>query len=418
MTEEDDKKMNSVRFARRRPATMLLIGVAVVALVSSACSSSKATKSSSSPAAAGSGSSGTPKLTGTLTVPWIIELSGAQAEFGTNEKIAIDLATKAVNDAGGIDGMKLAFDFKDYASSAPTAAQLDNQVVSNALVIMGPEGSSAAAAGLAVSNSRGVPAISASISDASVLAKNRPWSFTTFPDSSGLAKEAADKYLAANPSVKSIVAVIQQDDNAAVTQANQMVAELQAKGVKVSKTISTTGKQVDFSAVAQVVKSENPDGVLLSQDPPSGGAVMKAIRGAGVSAPALYSVPTVTTDSLKAGGTAMDNGWVEQTYYPGIGGDKAAKFLSDFQAASNGAQPLPPAATGYDAVFVLVAALKSSGVLTSKASLDDRRAALRDAIGKTSIDGLSGTLQMNPNGLVTSGGIFMQVKNGALVAAS
>jgi branched-chain amino acid transport system substrate-binding protein len=76
--------------------------------------------------------------TGPYEITAILPLTGGASFLGKSEQQSIELATKTVNENGGIQGRPLKINFQDDQSSPQTAVQLTNQAIaSKPAIIMG-----------------------------------------------------------------------------------------------------------------------------------------------------------------------------------------------------------------------------------------------------------------------------------------
>ncbi len=352
----------------------------------------------------------------TFTIPVIVPLTGAGAEYGAGDKTAIQLAISEINAKGGVDGHPLAVNLLDDASQPTQAATIMHGLVGDSLVVLGPNLSGTCKAAFPVANGAGVPTVTGSNSDAAIMADNRPWTFNVFLVTQQLSKLAAARW-AKETTAKNVVAIVDKDNAATVVQANALLDALQADGTKVLRRIDVSESQATYSAEADAAKSLNPEALVISAYPDAAGAITKAVRAAGITQPILFTTTTITPDSLRIAGPAMTNGYVMLGAWPHVGPPKKIAFDDAFIKLSGGVAPAPTSAFLYDTVYLIAAALKSSGVLNSTKPLADRRAALRDALGHTHVDGATGDFTMNPDGLRTGTGIWMQVTNGKVIPA-
>lgn len=381
----------------------LVATVATGSLLLSACGSNPTTSSSGG--------------TKTFTIPVIIPLTGAGAEYGLGDQVGMQVALNQINQAGGIDGYHLAAQVYDDASDPTKAAQIMHGIVGSSLVVLGPNLSTTCLSAFPIANAAGVPTVSSSVSDGTILAGNRPWTFDVFIPANDLEPPAASKWLAITHA-KTVVAIVDQNQTAATAQATSLLNALQSDGVKVLKTIYVSENEATYSAEADAAAALHPDGLVVSGYPDTAGAVVKALRAAGQNQSILFTTTSVTQDSLQVGGSAMTNGWVMLESWPGVGGPTVQAFDKAYEKMDKGLTPEPTAPFMYDSVYLIANALKSSGVLTSNASLSAKRLALRKALAKTSVTGATGNWTMTPSGIRSGSGLWVQVKNDAVVQAS
>jgi branched-chain amino acid transport system substrate-binding protein len=349
-----------------------------------------------------------------VTIPVILPLTGSGAEYGAGDKLALQMAFDTINAHGGIDGYQLKAQLYDDGSVATQSAGIMHGLVGDSLAVLGPNLSTTCKAAFPIANASGVAAISSSISDASIIAQNRPWTYNVFLPGNVLEKAAADKFVAMKK-FKTVVAIVDRDEIASSAQATFLLDALQADGVTVLRRIDVSGSQATYEAEADAAQSLKPDVLVVSAYPDPTGAIVKALRGAGMKQSILFTTTSVTPDSLRIGGAAMTNGWVMVESWPGIGNARKRAFDREFEKLSGGTAPEPTAPYMYDSALLLADALKSSGVLRSNAPLAQKRTALRDAIAHQHVEGVTGDWSMTPSGLRTGSALWVEVRDGKVV---
>jgi branched-chain amino acid transport system substrate-binding protein len=147
----------------------------------------------------------------------------------------------------------------------------------------------------------------------------------------------------------------------------------------------------DFRGVLTKILAKRPDLIYMGLFVQDGALVIKQARQLGYRGPMLGMDAMATPDVAKLAGTNAAEG----VYISNLGLDpgKLSGPASDFVAAyksAYGSTPPAYAADGYDAVRVILAAWKRAGTTD--------RAKLRDAIAKTSMQGVQGHLAFTPAG--------------------
>lgn len=349
-----------------------------------------------------------------LTLPVVLPLTGSGAEYGTGDQIAMRLAVQQVNKDGGIDGIKLQTKVYDDGSDPVKSAQVMRNIAKDSLLVLGPNLSTTAQAGFPVANSAKLPAVTSSVSDRAIMQKNQPWAFDLFLTAQELEPLGAGKWLAATH-VRSVVAIVDKEQDAATSQAAATLGALRQQGVTVRKTIQVSESQPGYNAEASLVKSLHPDGIVVSAFPEATGAIAKALRNDGMDQPMLFTTTSVTPDSLKVGGASMTNGSVILEYWPHLMDQRADAFDAAFVQADKGQEPEPTAAYMYDSVLVAARAIKDSGIVKSSDSLQDKRAKVRQALRKIKFSGVTGDVSFRPDGTRAGSGVWVNVQEGKVV---
>lgn len=349
-----------------------------------------------------------------FTIPVVVPLTGFGAEYGNGDRIAIEVAVAQINTTGGVDGYKLATQYYDDASDPTQDATILHGLVKNSLIVIGPGLSGSCKAAFPIANAEKMPIIGI-LSDASITADARPWTFNIHPSAQLFSKGAADKFLKLTKA-KKFVAIVDKTTTAPSVQMQQMLEALKSDGAEIVQTIEVSQTQATYTAEADKAKSLDPDALVISAYPDANAAITKAMRAAGIAKPILFTATSLTPDAIKIGGAAMTNGWATVPSWYGIGTPRKLAFDHAFAAASKGTPEVVTAPYFYDAVYVLADALKSTHALSSNASLEQKREALRVAIEKGYFKGTMGDFSFRPDGNRPGIGQWVQIRDGKIAA--
>lgn len=333
-------------------------------------------------------------------------LTGPQAHIGIDIKNGTQLAVDDVNASGlTIGGKKiklelLAEDDEANPTKATTVAQklVDAKVVA----VVGHFNSGASIPASKIYSDAGV----AQISPGSTNPKYTQQGFkTTYrvvanDDQQGpvCAQYAVGKLGAKN------IAVI--DDSTAYGQglANAFEAKATALGASIVAHEHTTDKDTDFTAILTAIKSKNPDLVFFGGIDTQAGPMAKQMAGLGIKAKLLGGDGMQTPNFLKLAGDAAEGAMAS---IPGLPKEKmpgGKAFLDKFKARFNAEVELF-APMGYDAVFVIVDAMKRAG--------STEPARILAEMPKTQINGVIGPIAFDEKGDLKDGPLTIYaVKSG------
>jgi branched-chain amino acid transport system substrate-binding protein len=333
-------------------------------------------------------------------------LTGPQAHIGIDIKNGTQLAVDDVNASGlTIGGKKiklelLAEDDEANPTKATTVAQklVDAKVVA----VVGHFNSGASIPASKIYSDAGV----AQISPGSTNPKYTQQGFkTTYrvvanDDQQGpvCAQYAVGKLGAKN------IAVI--DDSTAYGQglANAFEAKATALGASIVAHEHTTDKDTDFTAILTAIKSKNPDLVFFGGIDTQAGPMAKQMAGLGIKAKLLGGDGMQTPNFLKLAGDAAEGAMAS---IPGLPKEKmpgGKAFLDKFKARFNAEVELF-APMGYDAVFVIVDAMKRAG--------STEPARILAEMPKTLINGVIGPIAFDEKGDLKDGPLTIYaVKSG------
>jgi branched-chain amino acid transport system substrate-binding protein len=171
---------------------------------------------------------------------------------------------------------------------------------------------------------------------------------------------------------------------------NLLTAALKKLGWTIDLTDNWDPTKFDFSAQAAQIASKKPQGVFLwGAATPADAQVLKQLRAAGYSGPAVgevaFSLPDIPADAGSAATTVVAFGQLN-TIHP----NAATKaFLTNYQAQYKSPATFLPGAA-YDAVHVFAAAAKKAGCTTNPD-------ALVSAMNGLTYQGVTGTFHYTPN---------------------
>ena len=221
---------------------------------------------------------------------------------------------------------------------------------------------------------------------------------------------AALASFAAGPLKAKSVAVI--DDRTPYGQglADEFEKFAKEKGMKVVGREFTSDKASDFNAILTKVRSMKPDVVMYGGMDATAGPMAKQMKQLGMKSTLLAGDGVCSPEFIKLAGNAADimkcSNAGEAVEKLAKGADFVAKYKKRFNTDVQVYSPY-----SYDAVFVIVEAMKKAG----KAD----RASITTALRDTNYDGLTGKIAFDAKGDIKDGAISMfEVKDGKLAYVS
>jgi branched-chain amino acid transport system substrate-binding protein len=172
--------------------------------------------------------------------------------------------------------------------------------------------------------------------------------------------------------------ILKSPDSAYTLRLPEYFAEVFTKkgGTILAEGTYAMGQQ-DFGAEVTKIAAMNPqpDVIMTAAYEPDFPAFLKALRGAGVTAPILGSdgIDSPTTTGLGA----IANGIIHTTAGFPSEGSKLGDFYKKFEAATGAAPETVYVATGYEIPYILDAAVTAAGTMDGPA-LRDALANLKD----------------------------------------
>lgn len=320
----------------------------------------------------------------TIKIGVNLELSGAVAGYGSQEKDGIELAAKKINDEGGILGKKVELVIKDNKSDSNEAATVAANLTTNdgVVAIIGPATSGATKAAIPNITKAKVPVITPSgTDDAITVSGNNVQEFvfrSCFQDSFQgviLAKYAYDQLDAKK-------AVVLGDNSSDYALGLSKAFEGEYQGEIVKKENFTKG-DTDFQAVLTKIKDLDFDVLYVPGYYEEAGLIIKQAREMGIEQPIIGADGFGDEKMVQLAGAKN----VSNVFYTGHfsalapANDTVEPFIEAFKEAY-GKEPSTFNALAYDAMFMLKAAIESENAADS-ASITKGLAGLKDFVGVT-----------------------------------
>ena len=310
----------------------------------------------------------------TIKVGVLVAKTGPAAPYGAEEAAAIGAVADKVNSEGGINGKDIELVVKDSKTDATEAARLARQMIldDGVVAIIGGTTGTETHAFLETAAREEVP-VFPMVGTISVTDPEESYSKWVFRMSVPLTVDlpASRKRIVDDGHKK--VAVFYEED-AFGEQGSDLFSSLSKKAgdLDVVASVSAAKDATDLSTVATQLKNSKPDAIYMNTaSPNSAGALMRAVRDAGMDQPIYGLAGIVQTATVEAGGEAANGLIAPALVNPDDVGPLAALF--DLLEAKGGVEGFG-ALLGANAMAGVVAGLKSGA--TDGASL-------RDAMEKT-----------------------------------
>ncbi|HEV7688622.1 MAG TPA: branched-chain amino acid ABC transporter substrate-binding protein [Acidimicrobiia bacterium] len=345
----------------------------------------------------------------TVALGMVGALTGENANLGVNIRDGIRVAIDEWNKKT----QKYIYQLKEFDTQGDPAqapSQKDKYIPDSSILgIVGPGFSGETKAVLPDLEQAGLVMISPSATNAALptVVPNGKVFHRIIPDDDVQAKGVSDYVTKVIKPKK--VALINDNTEYGKGLWGGVVKLLTAAGVDTSVTDSVDPKSQDFSAAVNKIKSGRVDMVFYGGYYSEAGRLKKQLTDAGVKAKFLSGDGSLDPGFIASSGAAGGEGALltcpcrlATTDLPGKGGDFARSYK-----ALNGRDPGTYSSEGYDAASVLIAGVEAG---------NDTRAKLLSYVGTLpSFDGVSKTIQFEPNGNVKAGDVFVyEVKGGKL----
>ena len=338
--------------------------------------------------ALGAGAQGAPIKIG---VP--VPLSGGNAKMGNDISQAATLAVEEWNAKGGVLGRKLEIVAFDDACDAQQSVTAAHKLVDGGVVaVAGGYCSSAAIPASAVYHDAGVAFVADASSNPKLTDQGFENVFRVIGRDDQQGPYAAGFMMNTLKAKK--IAIIHDNTLYAKGLADATKAALEGKpGVQVVFFDAVTPGEKDFSAVLTKVKSLSPDVTYYTGYYPEGGLIAKQFKDLGV--PGKFMAGDANNDPtfISEAGPASEGVYVTSTPLP-QDQSSAKSFIDRYKKRWN-QDPGPYSALEYDAVNVVINAIKQSGST-------DRAAIIKAITATKNYQGATGAINFDKKGDRTS----------------
>ena len=303
------------------------------------------------------------------------------------------MAVDEINAKGGLGGKyKITLDVKDTRSDTAATVQAAQELVAAGVkVLITPCDADPSIAAGQISQAAQIPTMTFCGTTPTITDAVGDYMFGTYPADNSQGAILADYAISSGYKTAYILT---SPDTAYTLRLPEYFAEVfKAKGGTVLGEGSYTMGAQDFSAEVTKIKAldPQPDVIMTAAYEPDFPAFLKALRGAGVTAPVLGSdgIDSPTTTGLGA----IADGIVHTTAGFPTEGSKLGDFYAKFTAATGAAPETVYVATGYEIPYILDAAVRAAGSVDGPA-LRDALANLKDVDGLTGKITYAGTNRM------------------------
>src|SRR5438093_7600059 len=331
--------------------TSLAVSLLGVALALAGCSK-EAPKSEKSAGGAASGAS-------EVKIGHVGPLTGGIAHLGKDNENGARLAVEEANAARTrIDGKEVKFTFvaEDDQADPKTGTTVAQKLVDAKVAgVVGHLNSGTSIPASPIYAQAGIPVISGSATNPKLTEQGFKSQFRVVgrDDQQG---PAIASYLATTKKPK-LVAVI--DDATAYGEgiANEVEKTLKAANIKVLPREKGTDKTTDWKAVLTKLRGRSPDAVFYGGMEATGGPLLKQGRELGIKAVFSFGDGACTDKMKELAGDAAEGLLCSQAGIPPQAASK--KFLDAYKKKFN-SDPILYAPFTYDAVFLLIEAMKKA----------------------------------------------------------
>lgn len=347
-------------------------------------------------------------------------LTGNAAAFGEMIKRGAELKAKEINEAGGINGMKLTLIFGDDAGTEKEARAVATRFATDRriLAVVGHFNSACSLAGKPIYAENGIVELSPGSTNVSVC-EGSDWTFRNLyrDDFQG---EFIAKYIKNVLTELQSVGVLFDNDDYGRGLKDAFTAEAEIIGLNIVAAEAYDRDNTDFKAQLTSIKAKNPEAIFVSGLYSQAALIVKQAREAGITAQFFGADGVDSPDFLEIAGIAAEGTYLTTPFTFGAGGEEALKVAQAFEAEF-GVPPDTWAALTYDAVGMIAEAIEKTH--NKEAQLAENRKAIRDHLAsldtaEEGYKGITGLTYFDKNGDTLNKPAYVKiVKDGKFTTA-
>jgi len=340
----------------------------------------------------------------TIKIGLILPMKGDLGIYGSLSKRAIDLVVDEVNSKGGLLGRKIEVIPGDDASNPNTVQHIANEYtqIRKVSAILGPLTSQSALMAAPVANRDGVPLVTIRSSEQNVTAIGKYIYRACYVDSyQGI---LLGRFAGRDLKAKKAAVIYNSEDQDAKALIDNFRSEFESFGGKLETVQVYDNNATDFKAQLKEVEKVKPDVVLLNDFDDKSGSIMKQAAEMGINCTFLGTDFWNAHKLVEVAGAAAEGSYFTAHFSADDPNKKVRDFV-DLYKGDYVAEPEASAALSYDAMFLLVEAIKQAN------SAEPER--ISSALAKIEkFEGVTGTYKFDEDRNPVKGGVIMKVENG------
>jgi len=317
---------------------------------------------------------------------------GVAWPFETNNTLfneGIDLAVKEINDSGGIRGKELKLLKADDGSELEKGLKIAQSFAENEAIraVIGHRNSFVSIPASAIYDQAGLVMLSPASTAPDLTQNGYKHIFRCIPSDDEIARQMA-VYLAGQGHRRMVI--YYSDDSYGTGLANSFEDQAGAQGITiVDRFDNYTGPQ-DLKRLHSRWRAFGFDGIFIAENMPGGGQFIFDAGQAGINVP-FFGGNTLESPLLsQIGGKTADGTILGSMFNPNLDRPEVKRFVIDFSRTYK-EMPNSYAASGYDAVKMLAAAIE-------KSDFQNRSTVAEELMNLGSWPGVSGIHEFDPRG--------------------
>jgi len=389
---------------KTRIFSLLFVIVLSVGMVMSGCTTLAPTAAPTQAAAVTAAAASAAPAAGddVIKIGAVLPMTGDVSVYGTSTANAINIAVDEVNKAGGILGKQVKVIVEDDQNTPDVSVNCYNKLVSEdkVVAIIGSVASKCTLAIAPLAQKDGIPLITTASTDVKVTQAGNYVFRTCFIDP--FQGTVGAKFATANLGKKTAAIMFDNGNDYSKGLASAFADAFAKDGGTVVDQEAYSLNDQDYSAIIAKIQAKNPDIIYIPDYYNKDALIAKQIRSAGM-ADVILMGGDGWDGIVGNAGTEVSGSYFTNHYDSGSSDADVQAFVTKYKAAYNDT-PNALAALGYDAFEIVAKAIAAAG------STD--KAAIRDAMAKTSGKFVTGNISFDSSNNPTKSSVIIQVYTG------
>ncbi|MGI6168464.1 MAG: ABC transporter substrate-binding protein [Christensenellales bacterium] len=325
-----------------------------------------------------------------LLIGGLAPLTGDVAVYGTSTRKGADLAFAEINENGGVLGKQVKFEVLDEKGDPAEAVNAYNRLISSKIVaLLGDVTSKPTMAVAELAAKDGTPMLSATASHVDVTSYGDNIFRVCFTDP--FQGEVMAVFAADSLNAKTAAIIYNTSDDYSQGLAESFQATAESKGITIVANEGYGADDKDFKAQLTKIQSQNPDVVFVPEYYNKDALIASQAREIGITAPLLGADgwDGVIGSMSEGNMDALNDCYFSNHYSVEDTDPKVVSFLENYKETYN-EDANAFAALGYDAAYILAAAIEKAG------STDQE--AIVKALSETDYAGVTGHISYAGSG--------------------
>lgn len=325
----------------------------------------------------------------TIRLGLIGPMTGDYANYGTSTRDGAQIAVDEINEAGGVNGYTFVLDTQDSQGDPDSAVSAYGKLMDNGMdVSLGCVLSGEAQSVITAAKEDGILIVTPT-SSAKACIEGNPNAFRVCFNDPAQGTASAD-YIADNGLATKVAVFYQSDIDYSAGLYETFAAEAAVKGIEiVEEQTFTAGSATDFSTQINAIRDSGCELVFLPIYAAEAATFLTQAAGK-LDGITFFGCDGMDGIQTKVSDTSLIEGLMMLTPFAADAEDEATQsFVEKYLPIHGNIAPDQFAADGYDAVYIVKAALEQCGKTPEDADFNEAMVA---AMYEIQVEGLTGTM--------------------------